>query len=200
MTAGAVMVVVVGWWCCIACTPAAARDVWEVGDASGWTSTVDYKIWARDKTFRVGDDLFFWFNVSEHDVVEVTKDGYDSCDEFNNTLETWNFNDNATVELKEEGDKYYMSSSYADCPPMRLAITVIAATSPPTSTSPATSSGDSEPAPSSGDSEPTPSASTSNGTQSSKEGSTSSCPSSLLPHLFALLLATCIVPLALVIL
>lgn len=39
-----------------AAIPSLGKD-YTVGDSSGWTLTGDYKTWASDKTFNVGDNL-----------------------------------------------------------------------------------------------------------------------------------------------
>lgn len=39
-----------------AAVPSLGKD-YTVGDSSGWTLTGDYKTWATDKTFNVGDNL-----------------------------------------------------------------------------------------------------------------------------------------------
>ncbi|KAL5547803.1 hypothetical protein UlMin_003034 [Ulmus minor] len=54
---------------------------YDVGDSTGWTipsSNGFYSDWARNKTFRVGDQLFFNWNGS-HNVADVSEREYENC-------------------------------------------------------------------------------------------------------------------------
>ncbi|XP_030942784.1 basic blue protein-like [Quercus lobata] len=57
------------------------ENVWAatytVGDAGGWTFNVVG--WPNGKTFKTGDVLVFNYNPTEHNVVAVDKQGYDTC-------------------------------------------------------------------------------------------------------------------------
>nr|CAD1829314.1 unnamed protein product [Ananas comosus var. bracteatus] len=48
------------------------------GPSGGWDTSTDLKTWAANQKLAVGDSLTFTYQ-SFHDVVEVTKSGYDSC-------------------------------------------------------------------------------------------------------------------------
>ncbi|XP_048134053.1 mucin-5B-like [Rhodamnia argentea] len=54
-----------------------------VGDTMGWTKPAGgaavYQAWASNNLFEVGDILVFNFNNGAHDVAEVTKAAFDSC-------------------------------------------------------------------------------------------------------------------------
>ncbi|XP_027113105.2 basic blue protein-like [Coffea arabica] len=55
----------------------AEAAIYRVGGAGGWTfNTVS---WPSGKRFRAGDTLVFSYNPAFHNVVAVTKAGYDSC-------------------------------------------------------------------------------------------------------------------------
>ncbi|KAG9140116.1 hypothetical protein Leryth_025687 [Lithospermum erythrorhizon] len=58
--------------------------VYTVGDAAGWavprTGNSPYQTWTSGKSFKVGDVLVFNFANGAHNVAEVTKASFDSCD------------------------------------------------------------------------------------------------------------------------
>ncbi|KAB1224872.1 Mavicyanin [Morella rubra] len=55
--------------------------VYPVGDSEGWTSNgkVDYKNWVSGKTFFVGDAFFFQYDYKLNDVIEVSREDFESC-------------------------------------------------------------------------------------------------------------------------
>ncbi|KAJ0434024.1 putative Phytocyanin domain, cupredoxin [Helianthus annuus] len=55
-----------------------ATDYTVGSPSGGWDTTTDLGSWSSSQTFTVGDNLDFQFGPT-HDVVEVTKDNYDSC-------------------------------------------------------------------------------------------------------------------------
>ncbi|KAH9299507.1 hypothetical protein KI387_031189, partial [Taxus chinensis] len=56
-----------------------------VGDTDQWKLATNYTTWASTKTFVVGDTLVFNYASSAHNVLEVTKSAYDSCQTSNPT-------------------------------------------------------------------------------------------------------------------
>ncbi|XP_021770870.1 lamin-like protein [Chenopodium quinoa] len=50
-----------------------------VGGNKGWTSNVNYTVWASDKHFYLGDWLFFVYDRNQMDVLEVNKTNYENC-------------------------------------------------------------------------------------------------------------------------
>ncbi|KAH8514425.1 hypothetical protein Peur_058020 [Populus x canadensis] len=52
---------------------------YNVGESDGWTIGVDYNQWASTKKFQVGDTLVFNYNTMFHNVLQVTKQDYESC-------------------------------------------------------------------------------------------------------------------------
>lgn len=50
-----------------------------VGGKMGWTSNVNYTVWASDKHFYLGDWLFFVYDRNQMNVLEVNKTNYESC-------------------------------------------------------------------------------------------------------------------------
>lgn len=52
---------------------------WIVGANQGWTSNVNYTIWAKDKHFYKDDWLYFVYDRNQMSVLEVNKTNYDLC-------------------------------------------------------------------------------------------------------------------------
>ncbi|KMT17311.1 hypothetical protein BVRB_2g040050 [Beta vulgaris subsp. vulgaris] len=50
-----------------------------VGGKMGWTSNVNYTIWAQDKHFYLDDWLFFVYDRNQMSVLEVNKTNYENC-------------------------------------------------------------------------------------------------------------------------
>ncbi|TYG38738.1 hypothetical protein ES288_D13G248300v1 [Gossypium darwinii] len=88
-----------------------------VGDSTGWrvpTNNDDfYEDWADNKHFVVGDVLVFNFTTGQHNVAEVTEDGYDDCNAANaiSTLTTGP----ARITLNKTGDNYFICSVPGHC-------------------------------------------------------------------------------------
>ncbi|KAG7570485.1 Phytocyanin domain [Arabidopsis thaliana x Arabidopsis arenosa] len=112
--------------------PAAVAVTYTVGDAQQWDSGVDYTVWVAGKTFRVGDILEFKYGPS-HSVDVVDKAGYDGCDASSSTE---NHSDGDTkIDLKTVGIKYFICPTPGHCVNgMKLAVTVVAASSGPPAT------------------------------------------------------------------
>ncbi|CAN4092989.1 unnamed protein product [Withania somnifera] len=55
--------------------------VYQVGDSAGWTTigNVDYKQWAANRTFLVGDVIVFQYHPQFHNVMQVIHAEYQSC-------------------------------------------------------------------------------------------------------------------------
>ncbi|PWA80040.1 cupredoxin superfamily protein [Artemisia annua] len=100
----------------------------------GWDQSTDLKSWASAQTFIVGDNLVFTYTGS-HDVLEVTKDNYDSC----TTLDriSTNLFSPTTIELTDAGNRYFICGSAGHCDQgMKVEIQTVAAATPPSSDSP----------------------------------------------------------------
>ncbi|KAB1996479.1 hypothetical protein ES319_D13G235100v1 [Gossypium barbadense] len=87
-----------------------------VGDSTGWrvpTNDDFYEDWADHKHFVVGDVLVFNFTTGQHNVAEVTEDGYDDCNAANaiSTLTTGP----ARITLNKTGDNYFICSVPGHC-------------------------------------------------------------------------------------
>ncbi|KAJ7974357.1 lamin-like protein, partial [Quillaja saponaria] len=59
--------------------PEASATRYIVGANKGWTTNVNYTIWAKDKHFYNGDWLFFVYDRHQMNVLEVSKTDYETC-------------------------------------------------------------------------------------------------------------------------
>ncbi|KAI3495956.1 hypothetical protein L1887_38304 [Cichorium endivia] len=113
-------------------TVAQTRHV--VGDALGWTippgGAATYTTWASQRTFAVGDTLFFNFTTGLHNVAEVPSAAYGPCAS-TNTL-SLNPTGPATVTLTRPGNHYYICTVVSHCQiGQKLTINVSPATTTP---------------------------------------------------------------------
>ncbi|GMI84265.1 hypothetical protein like AT1G45063 [Hibiscus trionum] len=88
-----------------------------VGDSTGWrvpTGNDDfYDDWADNKEFGIGDVLVFNFTNGQHNVVEVTEAGYDSCST-TNAISTVS-NGPARITLNRTGEHYFICGFPGHC-------------------------------------------------------------------------------------
>ncbi|KAJ0693152.1 putative Blue (type 1) copper binding protein [Helianthus annuus] len=108
------------------------------GTGGSWDQVTDLKTWASSETFTVGDNLVFTY-TSNHDVLEVSKDDYDSCSITNPV--TSNTASPTTIALKDAGSRYFICGTPGHCDQgMKVEIKTVAASSgPPTTTTPPSS-------------------------------------------------------------
>ncbi|KAL9326203.1 hypothetical protein ACSQ67_006848 [Phaseolus vulgaris] len=140
--------------------PSSGPVTFTVGDTSGWTvpsnGAAAYTSWASGKTFKVGDILVFNYQSNTHNVEEVTKENFDSCNS-SSPLETYT-TPPARVTLSKSGAHYFICGFQGHCPAgQKLAINVTgnSATSPSpiatppsaTTTPPSTTTNPSTPSP-----------------------------------------------------
>ncbi|XP_010254442.1 PREDICTED: blue copper protein [Nelumbo nucifera] len=123
---------------------AAAQTTHVVGDTLGWTippgGSIAYSTWASTRTFRVGDILEFNFTSGVHDVAQVTKEAFDSCNS-SSPIGSVQSTSPVRIILNSTGEHFYICTFIQHCAlGQKLAINVTAATAPaPTpSRSPAT--------------------------------------------------------------
>ncbi|KAF7055200.1 hypothetical protein CFC21_062763 [Triticum aestivum] len=130
----------------------ASAVTYNVGDQGGWTLSTDYSSWVSGKKFNVGDEIVFKYSTPTHDVVEVSKAGYDSCsiDGAINTLASGN----DVITLNATGTRYFICGVPNHCSPtaaasMKVVINVASGSSSPSSPMPAAGPGasNSPPAP-----------------------------------------------------
>ncbi|KAG2405380.1 hypothetical protein LR48_Vigan03g194900 [Vigna angularis] len=117
-----------------------------VGDDKGWTLDFNYTVWAQDKVFRVGDNLYedalmavFNYDSSKHNVVKVSQTEFHDC---SSTAANDVFSSGKDgITLKSEGRKWYICGKGNHCSnhQMKLVINVESAAPAPAPTSSAPS-------------------------------------------------------------
>ncbi|KAI4380647.1 hypothetical protein MLD38_006814 [Melastoma candidum] len=124
--------------------PTRSPVTYTVGDAAGWNvlagGATPYQLWAANKTFMVGDTLVFNFVNRTHDVAEVSKAAFNSCN--TNTTISLSTNPPVRIVLTTPGEHYYTCTFSGHCSlGQKLAINVIGTSTsatPPSSTPGAT--------------------------------------------------------------
>ncbi|KAF6139138.1 hypothetical protein GIB67_009981 [Kingdonia uniflora] len=115
--------------------------VYKVGDDDGWTALggVDYEGWAGSKTFHVGDTIVFEYSAERHNVLEVTKEAYESCDA-TTPLATYATGKDS-ITIKKSGHHFFLCGVTGHCEAgQKVDFNVVqAATASPPSSSPTTS-------------------------------------------------------------
>nr|XP_008355123.3 receptor-like protein kinase FERONIA [Malus domestica] len=125
------MVVILGVFVAMFVQSVATQKVHVVGDNMGWTipgsGAQEYVNWAATNNFTVGDTLVFNFITGVHNVVQVTKASFHSCNEeerIGSSLTTGPTN----ITLTSAGDHYYICNFSNHCQVgMKLAVTVSSA-------------------------------------------------------------------------
>ncbi|KAF6164915.1 hypothetical protein GIB67_017118 [Kingdonia uniflora] len=92
-----------------------AATVYKVGDSTGWTTLVkyDYKKWAADKSFGVGDTILFEYNAQYHNVMQVTHADYTSCNA-SAPFKTYTTGNDSIIIMKK-GHYYYFCGIPGHC-------------------------------------------------------------------------------------
>ncbi|XP_045806659.1 uclacyanin 1-like [Trifolium pratense] len=108
------------------------------GPNGGWDTSSDLQSWASSQQFSVGDNLIFNYPPN-HDVVEVTKPDYDSCQQTNPIQ---SYNDGATtITLTSQGKRYFICGTIGHCNQgMKVEIDTLATQISPASPAPAAES------------------------------------------------------------
>ncbi|XVF66956.1 hypothetical protein PTKIN_Ptkin10aG0081500 [Pterospermum kingtungense] len=141
---------------------AMAANITVGGSSGGWDTSTDLQTWVASQKFSVGDNLIFQYTPN-HDVVEVSKADYDSC-QTSNPIQTYN-DGNTVIPLTSPGKRYFICGTLGHCSQgMQIEVDTLAASTPP-ATSP-TPSPSSSPAPKSS---PSPSANSPGPSSSPKE-------------------------------
>uniref|UniRef100_A0A0A9E5U1 Phytocyanin domain-containing protein n=1 Tax=Arundo donax TaxID=35708 RepID=A0A0A9E5U1_ARUDO len=111
----------------------AAATTYTVGAPDGlWDLQTNYAEWVATKTFHPGDKITFTYSAELHDVVEVSKAGYDACSSANNVSAFRTGND--VVPLTAVGTRYFLCGLTGHCGSgMKIRIDVVAAGSSPIS-------------------------------------------------------------------
>ncbi|KAJ3687061.1 hypothetical protein LUZ61_016225 [Rhynchospora tenuis] len=121
--------------------------VYKVGDSAGWTTigNVNYGLWASKNKFHAGDFALFTYNKNFHNLLEVSKADYQSCNAASPIATYATGND--SVPLKTAGPHYFLCGFPGHCAAgQKVEINVQKASSAAPSMAPAVA-----PAPASGD-------------------------------------------------
>ncbi|CAN6702467.1 hypothetical protein ACFX13_045960 [Malus domestica] len=104
--------------------PEASATRYMVGGKMGWTSNVNYTIWAQDQHFYNGDWLFFVYDRNQMDVIEVNQTNYVSCNA-EHPLHNWTTGAGRdVVPLNVTRDYYFITSKGYCYGGMKLAVKV----------------------------------------------------------------------------
>ncbi|KAI3862723.1 hypothetical protein MKX03_002015 [Papaver bracteatum] len=104
---------------------------WTVGGNKGWTSNVNYTIWAQNITFYKDDWLFFVYDRNQQNVLQVNKTDYESCNE-NNPIHSWTTGAGRDVVPLNVTKHYYFISGHGFCyGGMKIAVHVLNPPPPP---------------------------------------------------------------------
>ncbi|WVZ95172.1 hypothetical protein U9M48_040969 [Paspalum notatum var. saurae] len=109
---------------------AAMAATYTVGAPDGlWDMQTDYAEWVKARTFHPGDKITFTYSPELHDVVEVTRAGYDACSSANNISASRTGND--VVPLTAVGTRYFLCGLTGHCDSgMKIRVDVVAAAAP----------------------------------------------------------------------
>ncbi|KMZ64563.1 Early nodulin-like protein [Zostera marina] len=90
-------------------------EVYKVGDSSGWTiiGNINYTAWSSSKSFHLGDTILFEYNKQFHNVVEVSKTDYRTCNA-SNPISTHN-SGNDSVLLNHKGHFFFLCGVARHC-------------------------------------------------------------------------------------
>ncbi|XP_057457978.1 uclacyanin 1-like [Lotus japonicus] len=82
------------------------------GPNGGWDATSNLQSWGTSQQFSVGDNLIFQYQPN-HNVIEVTKADYDSCQA---TSPIQSYSDGATtIPLSSPGKRYFICGAIGHC-------------------------------------------------------------------------------------
>ncbi|XP_050374510.1 blue copper protein-like [Argentina anserina] len=92
---------------------AGAGAVHRVGGSEGWVVPVNYNQWSSSEEFNVGDSLLFSYDEHLHNVVEVTEEGFKSC-ESTAPIAVYSSGSD-TITLKRPGHYYFLCGAPSHC-------------------------------------------------------------------------------------
>ncbi|PON94258.1 Phytocyanin domain containing protein [Trema orientale] len=104
-----------------------AADTYTVGDSLGWTlppaGNVAYSTWARTKSFDIGDVIVFQWS-GNHNVAEVSKADYDSCNTTNPINGTIYQTSPASITLTTNNTRYFICTVTDHCKSFGQKVTI----------------------------------------------------------------------------
>ncbi|XP_076937630.1 mavicyanin-like [Bidens hawaiensis] len=86
-----------------------------VGDDKGWDVGVDYKAWAASKDIRVGDEMYFRYDNTKHNVYIVKAKQFEECSTIDPIGVYSPGCGNLAITIGAPGDHYYFSAVGDDC-------------------------------------------------------------------------------------
>ncbi|KAA8523004.1 hypothetical protein F0562_009427 [Nyssa sinensis] len=121
-------------------TPSKAPKTYVVGDNLGWIvppgGPIAYQTWTYNKMFVVGDTLVFKFLNGTHNVAEVTKTAYESCNTTTTTTLSLTTTSPTKIILTSPGEHFFTCTFPRHCYfGQQLAINVTGTTAVPPSSS-----------------------------------------------------------------
>eukprot|EP00249_Psilotum_nudum_P034410 c53430_g1_i1 orf=282-899(+) len=103
--------------CLLGCLNNAYAAQHSVGGAAGWSIpaivNVNYSSWAQRNSFHVGDTLVFKYDTTFHDVDQVTKANYITCNDTN--PEAHYADGNTSIQLNTPGSYYFICGVPGHC-------------------------------------------------------------------------------------
>nr|TKS08277.1 plastocyanin-like domain-containing family protein [Populus alba] len=111
--------------------PEVSATRWTVGSNMGWTTNVNYTIWAQDKHFYNGD----WLYRSQMNVLEVNKKDFESCNSDHPLHNLTRGAGRDVVPLNVTCNYYFISGKGICYGGMKLAVHVANPPPPPTTAS-----------------------------------------------------------------
>ncbi|XVF16686.1 hypothetical protein REPUB_Repub10bG0053600 [Reevesia pubescens] len=129
------MVVAAMAFALVVMVPQADATRYIVGGKMGWTTNVNYTVWAQGMHFYNGDWLFFVYDRNQMNVLEVNKTDYESCNS-DHPLHNWTTGAGRDVVPLNITRHYYFISGKGFCyGGMKIAVRVENPPPPPTSSS-----------------------------------------------------------------
>ncbi|EXB38039.1 Lamin-like protein [Morus notabilis] len=111
--------------------PEVSATRYTVGGNQGWTTNVNYTIWAQGKHFYKDDWLFFVYDRNQMNILEVNKTDYEACNA-DHPLHNWTRGAGRDVVPLNVTRHYYFISGKGFCyGGMKLAIRVETPPPPP---------------------------------------------------------------------
>ncbi|GFP92294.1 mavicyanin [Phtheirospermum japonicum] len=106
---------IVGFLFFMAVCGSCMATVYEVGDSAGWTiiGNVDYNTWASSKTFQIGDTLIFEYDPRFHNVMQVSRSDFHSCNAAA-PISTY-ATGNDSIVIHSPGHYYYICGFVGHC-------------------------------------------------------------------------------------
>ncbi|OVA06377.1 Plastocyanin-like [Macleaya cordata] len=118
--------VVVAAMGCAQMVPVSAGIDHIIGGSLGWTvppNITYYQDWAKPRTFGLGDKLVFMFRTGVHNIIEVSKEDFDTCTD--KKVVQMLYKGPTVMELNELGDHYFYCGVGTHCEAgQKISITV----------------------------------------------------------------------------